>query len=87
MDLFRARTADDGAARQRIRSWVAECLRLTEADTVMVTELRCHEPDCPPIETVVALLRAGEGTRQYKLHKPASDVVRSDIEALVEPVG
>jgi hypothetical protein len=34
-----------------------------EDEAVVVNELSCTEPGCPPIETVVALLRAGSKPR------------------------
>jgi len=33
-------------------------------DAVVVNELACTQPGCPPIETVVALLRAGSEPRR-----------------------
>ena len=51
----------------------------TEDDAVVVNELSCAEPGCPPIETVVALLRAGSEPRQVKVHKPAVEVTEDDL--------
>ena len=50
-----------------------------EDDAVVVNELQCTEPGCPPIETVVALLRAGSEPRQVKVHKPAVEVTEDDL--------
>jgi len=51
--------------------------------TVMVTELDCTEPGCPPIETVIALL--GDGvTVQYKIHKPVAEVSVDDVRAAID---
>ncbi len=52
-----------------------------EDDAVVVNELQCTEPGCPPIETVVALLRAGAEPRQVKVHKPAVEVTEDDLRA------
>ena len=48
---------------------------------VMLTELQCAEPDCPPIETVIALLAAG-ANRRWKIFKPLRDVAPEDIARL-----
>jgi hypothetical protein len=56
----------------------------TEDDAVVVNELSCTEPGCPPIETVVALLRAGAEPRQVKVHKPALDVTEDDLRAAIQ---
>jgi hypothetical protein len=65
-----------------IRSLKARARALFEAgadDVIVVSELACSEPGCPPIETVVALLRAGQPPRQVKLHQPAVEVTDEDL--------
>jgi hypothetical protein len=65
-----------------IRSLKATARTLFEAtddDAVVVNELSCTEPGCPPIETIVALLRAGSEPRQVKIHKPAMEVTEDDL--------
>jgi hypothetical protein len=47
----------------------------------MVTELRCSEPGCPPLETVIAIL-SENGSRQYRLHKSIEEVAEDDIRRL-----
>jgi hypothetical protein len=65
-----------------IKAWTAEALGLTNDVAVMVTELRCTEPGCPPLETVVAVMDGNGPARQYKIHKPLADVTREDIHAI-----
>jgi hypothetical protein len=55
-----------------------------EDDALVVNELSCTEPGCPPIETVVALLRAGSEPRQVKVQKPALDVTQADLRAAIK---
>ncbi|MCO4099035.1 MAG: nitrate reductase [Gemmatimonas sp.] len=76
----RDRGSDEG--RQRIRAWVEASFGLAPDDTVLVTELRCHEPGCPPVETVIGILRPGHDTRQFKIGKAPLDVSREEIVAL-----
>jgi len=69
-----------------IRALKAAARPLFEAnddDAIVVTELQCDEPGCPPIETVVALLRAGAPARQVKIHKSAVDVTVDDLRAAI----
>jgi hypothetical protein len=70
-----------------IKAWAAEALGLTDDVAVMVTELRCTEPGCPPMETVVAVLDGLGPTRQYKIHKPLADVTREDVRAISAHAG
>jgi hypothetical protein len=74
-----ANKASSNAAK--IKRWVSALCDVGEDATVMVTELRCSEPGCPPLETVIAILSDG-GNRQYKLHKPIAEVVGADVRVL-----
>ena len=76
-----ARNKDPGRAA-RIKLWAEAAFALGEDDSVMVTELRCTEPGCPPLETVIALMTAGGPARQHKVHKPMADVTEEDVRAL-----
>lgn len=69
-------------AIQQVKAWVLDVLQLKEDTSLMVTELHCTEPGCPPIETVVALLKASHPTRQYKVHKPVADITLDDVATL-----
>ncbi len=82
--MFRGRATSDGAARKReIKAWVIEALALSEEATVMVTELACKEPGCPPIETVIAVLRGPGDTTQFKAHRAAGELDKDTVVALV----
>ncbi|MCU0658766.1 MAG: hypothetical protein MUF64_26960 [Polyangiaceae bacterium] len=67
---------------REVKGWARELFEAGEEDTVMVTELRCTEPGCPPEETVIALLKVGE-KRQAKVHKPLVEVTREDVERAI----
>lgn len=85
MNLFG--TLRPGADRIReIKAWVEEEFQLNEDCTLMVSELRCAEPGCPPLETVIAILHGAE-RRQFKLHKSAAEVTRRDIHRLRQATG
>jgi hypothetical protein len=61
----------------RVKALVIDSLG--DADvTVLVTELECAEPGCPPIETVIALLAVDRNV-QYKIHEPVTDVGVDDV--------
>lgn len=82
--MFRGRTTSDATARKReIKTWVTEALALPEDATVMVTELACKEPGCPPIETVIAVLRGPRDTVQFKVHRAAVNLDKRAVVALV----
>ena len=70
-----------GSARQ-IKAWARELLAPADSDTILVSELACREPGCPPIETVIAVLRGPGDSTQYKLHRPSAEITREDIARL-----
>ncbi|WNV76975.1 nitrate reductase [Geodermatophilus sp. DSM 44513] len=47
------------AVRDRLRRWVRTALALDEEVPVSVTQLRCPEAGCAPVETVLAVLLPG----------------------------
>lgn len=76
-DLFTRRTAPGRAGM--VKSWVTEHLALAEADLVTVAELACHEPGCPPVETVVTVHASDGQRRTWHVHKPLADVDMTDV--------
>ena len=72
----------DPQALARVREWARELWGLREEDSVVVSELRCSEPGCPPLETVVLIAASDRPTFQHKLHLAASDMRREDLQAL-----
>jgi hypothetical protein len=71
----------DASAARQIKEWARELLAAGDA-TIMVSELRCSEPGCPPVETVIAVLDGPGQARQYKIHRPAAAVSRDDVAML-----
>jgi len=71
------------AAMAALKRWVREALALGDDDTVMVTELTCREPGCPPLETVVAVLRGPGRTWQFKVHTPVAALTDADRARLL----
>lgn len=83
MDLVGGgRPKPDAARIARIKLLVQERFALAEDAVVMVTELRCTEPGCPPLETVIAVLDGPGSKRQYKLHKGVAEVTPEDIASI-----
>jgi hypothetical protein len=71
----------DAGATAQVKAWVAAALPPDDTRTILVTELACAEPGCPPVETVIALL--GDEERRWKLHKPIAALTESDVRATV----
>lgn len=82
MNLFGGKRTISADQADRIKAWTRGVFHVSDETTVMVTELECREPGCPPIETVIALLKGPGNTQQYKIHKTADEVGLSDLEEL-----
>ncbi len=83
MNLFGGKRTIQPEQADRIKDWTREVFHLNDETTVMVTELECREPGCPPVETVIALLKGPGNTQQYKIHKTVDQIGLSDVEGLV----
>ncbi len=82
--MFRSAGAGAGGAAKtrQIKEWVRELLAPGDDVTILVSELTCREPGCPPVETVIALLRGRDDATKYTIHRPAAEVTREDIAGL-----
>ena len=70
----------DPALIRKIKEWAYECLPISKDATVSIMELQCYEPDCEPLETVIAVMEQKGKTRQWKFHKPIPELSRKDLE-------
>ncbi len=81
------------AALARVKAWVRARFKLSDDDTILVAELECVVPGCPPLETVIAFWTEDTQRRHYKIFKPVEQVVEDDLppswmkNALIVPEG
>jgi hypothetical protein len=83
MNLFASQPKPDAARVGQIKEWVARRFELPPDAVVMVAELRCSEPGCPPLETMIAIVDGPGQRRQVKLHKSTAEIAASDVDGLV----
>ena len=76
------RNRPDAEAVRRVKALVTERFDLPETTTLAVAELRCHEPGCPPVETVVTARDADGRIRDWRIAKPLSEIAASDVQTL-----
>ena len=55
---------------------------ISEDSTISVAELRCHEPNCPPVETVFTVRTSDGLVKDWRISKSASEIEIKDIELL-----
>jgi hypothetical protein len=61
----------------RVSDWVRMRFMLGEA-AIMVAEVSCAVPGCPPIETVIAFW-LNERRYHFKVFKPVAEVAEDDL--------
>ena len=76
------RTRPDAKAVRRVKALVAAHVGLPETVTLAVAELRCHEPNCPPIETVITARETDGRARDWRIAKPITDITAEDVALL-----
>ncbi len=80
---IRTRTGPNADCARRIKRWTRDLLSLDAGEVVSVTEMRCSEPGCPDIETVIGIPKPGGSWRTLKIAKKLCRVRRSDIALLL----
>jgi nitrate reductase delta subunit len=78
LGIFKADPGREQAAA-RVQAWTRERFELSGVCAVMVTELACTRPGCPPLETVVAFWVEDDQRRHFKVFKPLADVIPADL--------
>jgi hypothetical protein len=76
---LRKKGAEHREALRRVKAWTRERFRLPEDAAILVTEVACAVPGCPPLETVVAFWTEGDRRHHFKVFKPAAEVVEDDL--------
>ena len=69
------------AEQERVRTWTREHFNLGDDETIMVSELPCSDPGCPPVETHLVFWTQA-GRQQFKVFKPLAEVVPDDLLGL-----
>lgn len=82
MDFFAPASRVEIAAIDRVRGWLRATFALDDETTVSITELRCREPGCPPVESVIAIMRPGCSIERHTLAMPTAAISEADVVGL-----
>ena len=61
---------------------ISEKYNIPENSTLSIAELACHEPNCPPIETIITERNENGKLRNWRIAKPINDIQETDINNL-----
>ncbi len=68
----------DRSALERVREWTRARFKLADDETVMVSEIACSVPGCPPIETHVVFWTPA-GRHHFNIFKPLAEATNDDL--------
>ena len=74
--LGRVTQPEQGVGNHRVHE---RRFRLDDDVTVMVNEIECRVPGCPPLETVIVFWTAPDRRHHWKVFKPVADVAEDDL--------
>lgn len=58
-------------------------LKLSEDTTLSIAELTCHEPGCPPVETIITARKKDGEQKNWRIAKPISEIKEADIDEMI----
>ena len=67
-----------------LKEVISKKLKLPETTILSIAELSCHEPDCPPKETVITTNAINGTSKTWKIEKPIDQIDNFDVENLLE---
>ena len=65
---------------QQIKDWTYQRLDLDSETPISINQLQCHEPGCPPVETVIAVMTSPP--LQYRINKQISEITEIDMNQI-----
>jgi nitrate reductase delta subunit len=66
-------------ALERVKQWTRARFKLAQDAPILVGEIACGLPGCPPLETVVAFWTDGDTRHHFKVFKRVEEVVPDDL--------
>jgi hypothetical protein len=73
------KTTEHREALARVREWTRARFALGEDAAILVAEVACGLPGCPPRETVVAFWTVDAQRHHFKVFKEVAEVVEDDL--------
>ncbi|MEA5479788.1 hypothetical protein VB774_19360 [Pseudanabaena galeata UHCC 0370] len=77
IDLFPKKPAVSAEQSQQVKDWLYEILQINHQIVISLSQLQCQDPDCPPIQTAIAIMTSPH--RVIRIHKAISDITYVDV--------
>jgi len=73
------KSPEHSRAVELVQSWTRERFSLAADAPILVSELACANPGCPPLQTVVAFWTEAGDRHHFKVLKPIETIAAGDI--------
>jgi hypothetical protein len=76
---FGRKGPENARAVERLKAWTRARFRLPDDAAILISQLDCTLPGCPPVHTVVAFWTENDKRHHFKVFKPITEVVEDDL--------
>ena len=83
MGMFDRKNTNPEIVRN-LKNKITDKLKLPESTMLSIAELNCHEPNCPPKETVITTRAMNGSVESWRIAKSVTDINLDDLEILDE---
>ena len=83
MGMFDRKNTNPEIVRN-LKNKITDKLKLPESTMLSIAELNCHEPNCPPKETVITTRAMNGSVESWRIAKSITDINLEDLKILDE---
>ncbi len=73
------RSAAERLHVNEIKSWLLQGLSLGDSTVITVNQVRCQDPGCPDLETIITILAEGLPAWAFKVPSPILEITEDRI--------
>lgn len=81
MGMFDRKNTNPKIVRN-LKNKITDKLKLPESTMLSIAELNCHEPNCPPKETVITTRAMNGSVESWRIAKSINEIDLEDLEKL-----
>jgi len=67
---------------RNLKHLISKKYKLPENTIISIAELSCHEPDCPPIETVITARNEDGSMKNWRVAKSIEEIASSLLQKI-----
>ena len=83
MGMFDRKNTNPEVVRN-LKNKITDKLKLPKSTMLSIAELNCHEPNCPPKETIITTRAMNGSVESWRIAKSITDINLDDLEILDE---